>query len=387
LKEKREEYGISQNKLAAALGVTREYLNRLEKGKKLLFDEEKKLSIFETLERFNPAAPLNLMIDYLRVRFQTIDFRYVIEDILNLRMEQMVHSKFADFGYAENYAYGDIVVMTTSDSTLGTLLELRGKGCRQFENVLVAQKYSWYDFLARCICVDAVIKRIDLAVNDVNGILDIGELIRKSQEGESVSLFRTFNCYASGELTKERDSTGMGQTLYVGSFSSDMYFCIYEKDYEQYIKRGIPVEEALIKNRFEIRLMNDRAEMAVRDLLAYQDEERTVFGIINRYLKFVDRGKGERRDRWPLNPHWEHFIGKGRERIKLTVQPEPYTYERTLKWLKHQVGASIKMGLEIDRINGTEFINTILQEAELSDKHKRIIQQVTVPVESIIKKI
>ena len=46
----------------------------------------------------------------------------------------------------------------------------------------------------------------------------------------------------------------MGRTLYLGSLKSDVYFCIYEKDYEQYVKLGTPLEEADIINRFEIRL-------------------------------------------------------------------------------------------------------------------------------------
>ena len=28
----------------------------------------------------------------------------------------------------------------------------------------------------------------------------------------------------------------MGNTLYLGSLKSEIYFCIYEKDYEQYVK-------------------------------------------------------------------------------------------------------------------------------------------------------
>ena len=32
----------------------------------------------------------------------------------------------------------------------------------------------------------------------------------------------------------------MGRTLYLGSLKSDVYFCIYEKDYEQYVKLGTP---------------------------------------------------------------------------------------------------------------------------------------------------
>lgn len=43
------------------------------------------------------------------------------------------------------------------------------------------------------------------------------------------------------------------------------------------MKYDIPVEETPIKNRFEIRLKNERAYYAVRDLLTYYDAERTAF--------------------------------------------------------------------------------------------------------------
>ena len=88
-------------------------------------------------------------------------------------------------------------------------------------------------------------------------------------------MFRSFKSYASGELVKheEQDKAGMGYTLYIGSLKSEVYFCVYEKSYEQYIKLGIPIEEAPIKNRFEIRLKNERAYYAVRDLLTYYDAE------------------------------------------------------------------------------------------------------------------
>ena len=44
---------------------------------------------------------------------------------------------------------------------------------------------------------------------------------------------------------------------------------------------GTPLEEADIINRFEIRLRNERAYYAVRDLLTYYDAEQTAFSIIN----------------------------------------------------------------------------------------------------------
>lgn len=70
-------------------------------------------------------------------------------------------------------------------------------------------------------------------------------------------MFRTFKSYRSGELVKADEKEDMGNTLYIGSLKSEVYFCLYEKDYEQYIKREIPMEQTETKNRFEIRLKNE----------------------------------------------------------------------------------------------------------------------------------
>lgn len=108
-------------------------------------------------------------------------------------------------------------------------------------------------------------KRIDLAINDMAGILDIPELTEKCNHEECISVFRSFKSYRSGELVKsrEQDRYGMGNTLYVGSLKSEVYFCFYEKDYEQYMKYDIPIEDTKIKNRFEIRLKNGRTLSAL----------------------------------------------------------------------------------------------------------------------------
>ena len=87
-----------------------------------------------------------------------------------------------------------------------------------------------------------VMKRIDLAINDHTGILDIPELAEKCRKREYIGKSRSYKFYQSGELIKHRedDREHMGRTLYLGSLKSDVYFCIYEKDYEQYVKLGTP---------------------------------------------------------------------------------------------------------------------------------------------------
>ena len=144
LKEKRKDYKVSQNKLAVACHLTREYINKIESG--LLTPSEKTMrKIFDQLESFNPDLPLTLLFDYVRIRFPTTDVRKIIQEILHLKFEYMLHEDYAFYSYQEQYVMGDIVVMLSHEEDKGVLLELKGRGCRQFETFLLAQKRSWYD--------------------------------------------------------------------------------------------------------------------------------------------------------------------------------------------------------------------------------------------------
>lgn len=374
-REERERNGISRKAVAAVAGISREYLCRLETGKLPVTDKTRK-RLAAALKTLYPD-PLNLMIDYVRIRFPTMDARHIIEDVLRLKMKYMAQEDHGLYSYSSMYVLGDVVVMTSPKEENGVLLELKGKGCRQFEAYLDGQQRSWYEFFRQCLDEDAVFKRIDLAVNDRAGILDIPYLCDKCDRGECISVFRSFKAYRTGGLAhlREENKESMGATLYIGSMQSDLYFCIYEKAYEQLVKKGIPVEDAEVKNRFEIRLKNDRAYFAVYDLVSNESPEDTAFGIINRYVRFVDRDSRKSPEDWPLNHMWSVFIGEHRDRLKLTTDPEPYSLEKTLNWLSHQVAPSWKMLLELDRKCGTNIMEEMLAATELADKHRKIIEQ------------
>ena len=383
--DRRLQYGVSQTKLAVMAGISREHLSRIESGK-VAVTEEMKVKLLEALEKFNPEAPLTMLLDYVRIRFPTLDIGHVIKDILQLNIQYMIHEDFGHYSYTEHYYIGDIFVYTSPDEEKGVLLELKGKGCRQFESYLLAQERSWYDFLMDALVDGGVMKRLDLAINDHTGMLDIPELTEKCRNEECVSVFRSFKSYASGELVKheEQDKAGMGYTLYIGSLKSEVYFCVYEKSYEQYIKLGIPIEEAPIKNRFEIRLKNERAYYAVRDLLTYYDAERTAFSIINRYVRFVDKEADKKRSDWKLSVRWAWFIGENREPLKLTTKPEPYTLDRTLRWIQRQVDPTLKMLETITAKTGVDYLKEIRKSTKLTEKHYKIIEQQTTSTEDVI---
>ena len=387
LKEQRVAYGVSQERLAILSGISCHYISNIETGKTVA-TQEKQEHLLNALERLNPDRPLTLLIDYLRIRFPTTNAVHIIEDLMRIKMSYMCYENYGLYSYTGQYIHGNIVVMVSDDERKGILLELKGQGCRQFETYLSAQSRSWYDFLQDAIEMHGVVKRIDLAINDHTGILDIPELTRKCENEECISVFRSYKSYRSGDLhystLQEQHKGEMGNTLYIGSMKSDVYFCLYEKAYEQFVKNGIPLEDAPIKNRFEIRLKNERAVLAVDDLIARQDAEQTAFSIINRYLRFVDKDTNSSKENWELNPMWACFIADKTGQLRLTTDPQPYSLDRTMNWLSRQVAPSLKSVMEIDKRNGTSLIENMLSLTALSERHKKRIEQVTLPVEQMI---
>lgn len=385
LKDKRTAYGVSQNKLAVYTGISRQYVSEIESGKANPTDNLKDI-LMDILEQWNPEAPLEIIFDYVRIRFLTTDPIRVIEDILKLKMEYMMHQDYALYSYMEQYIYGDIVVMVSPDADKGCLLEMKGQGCRQFENFLLAQKRTWFDFFMGVFQIGGVFKRIDLAINDKADILDVPFLIEKCQNEECVSIFKRFKSHCSGDLIHGEEKKDMGDTLYIGSLKSDVYFCIYEKDYEQFIKYGTDMAEADVKNRLEIRLKNDRAYHAIVDLMMNEDAGKTAFSIIQHYFRFTDAMENKRRSSWPINAEWQQFLDLGTaQKIRLTTQPEPYTLDKTLRWLSHQVAPTWKLATLIDAANHTTVMDDILKQAKLTDKHQKILMQHTMSMDEIIK--
>ena len=93
----------------------------------------------------------------------------------------------------------------------------------------------------------------------------------------------------------------------------------------------------------------------------------------------------KRKNDWKLNDRWAWFIGDNRQSLKLTTKPEPYTLDRTLRWVQRQVAPTLKMLKKIDKGNGTDYMETIEQQAKLTEKHEMIIKQQTTPAKDLVE--
>ena len=126
------------------------------------------------------------------------------------------------------------------------------------------------------------------------------------------------------------------------------------------------------------------SEAALNALMTYYDAERTAFSIINRYVRFVDKEADKKRSDWKLSVRWAWFIGENIEPLKLTTKPEPYTLDRTLRWIQRQVDPTLKMLETITAKTGIDYLKEIRKSTKLTEKHYKIIEQQTTSTEDVI---
>ena len=110
LKQKRKACDYSQSRLAQELQISRQNLNEIENGKTKASKEMKHI-LLHYLDYCNCTQPFTLTIDYLRVRFPTIDALEIIKNVLAMKSEYFIHEDYGMYGYEEQYVYGDISKM------------------------------------------------------------------------------------------------------------------------------------------------------------------------------------------------------------------------------------------------------------------------------------
>jgi len=371
LQEIMKKYDLSQREVASYLDVDNRLISKIKKGEAKL--SELHLKYLDDLKAFKEMdQPLELKFDYVRIRFETTDVRKIIDEVLLLDLDWITPEDHGWYGYKKHLAFGDIVIMyDIEDKKLGVLLELKGGGCRNFEQILAEQNRSWYDFFTLTLEYGGIMKRLDLAIDDKSGILDIPFFIEKMKKSECDTIFKRFNIYSDSENKKwEDDDKQMGSTLYIGSRKSTIYFCLYEKDYEQYTKTGVAPRYHRVRNRFEIRLKDERAGVAIKKYVENDDMEALVFGIIVRYMCFHDLKKGKDLSESPVNKRWEMFIVAAQSAMRLTTDPEEISLEDTWRWIEKQVAPTLKMLKYIDH---RRLADTV-EDATLSTKQKNILK-------------
>ena len=320
---------------------------------------------------------LSALIDWCQITIKEVPLEAVIEDVLRIPLELMTVT-----GYEKGIAGHEVVAIFDNIKVLkptgnaqyqGFQILMSGKGCRNYENFLQLNEETWFDFLNRVCQYHINVPRIDLAIDDRKPYLSIPDLIVRTKEGLLSSKLREIDFHDSGEL-KEEVFQSKGGSLYLGSSASNLRFVFYEKGYEQAEKFGKELNPDW--NRYELRFRHKKAVRLVEELLKDRDVARIALSVLNEKVRFLQKPENStvtRKRLYPTYPPWEELmqdVGK----IKLTMNPEKKTLERTWQWLNVAVSPSLKLMDKIGKLDNRDYIRQLIERGQMNEEQQRIYE-------------
>lgn len=366
LKHLRTKIGLKQLDVARTFGISKNYLSMIESGKRKCPDDLYK-ELMDYYETMNQAEGLEAIFDYVRIRIPSHNVKRVIEEVLLMDFESFYEKPTGLFGYFVMYEYDAIrVLLSKNGDDRGILIELAGQGCRNYEYVLNELDQKWLDFFARCLVVDGVVKRIDIAINDYIEYFSIEEIVKKRKKQEFDSRFKKSRVIDS---TNDSEEVSEGITTYFGTRNSLVYFCFYQKNYEVANREKIPVEDVDIKNRYEIRLHSAKAHKFIQFYLEDTFLLRSARSVISQQLCFFTIKRDGSYEIWDK---WQRFIGATKY-VDLSMKIKKPSFERKLRWLGYFCAQAMKMADIAGGQEGFNYLNYLIKDVELSAQNKKIL--------------
>lgn len=320
---------------------------------------------------------LTALIDWCQITVKDVDLFTVITDILKIPLSLMeLQNKGKGIAGHELVAGFDNIKILKPTGKMqynGFQILMSGSGCRNYENFLVINKETWFDFFARVCQYHVNFPRIDLAIDDHKPYLNIPELIRLTKQGLISSQLRNYSENASGELS-ESIPVHKGNTLYLGSSNSDFRIVFYEKGYEQAEKFGKELDPNW--NRYELRFRQERANKVVQELIARRDVAEIAMSVLNGKIRFLEQPENKSTSRkrlYPTYPPWKLFM-QDIEKIKLTIQPQKKTLDSIWNWLESSVAPSLKLFSKIGELDNYDYIQALIEQAKMNDTQIKIFE-------------
>ena len=332
---------------------------------------------------------MNILIDYLVLSIK-IDTYEELFDQLNMDIRDFIEIK--SYYGATNCVYHDGIKVhynvKLEDKGLGrnhecidlVILDLSGKGCRAVESMNNSD-FDWLGFLKKYDAMfrsgNAHIARLDIACDDIEGLLDMKKL-------QEYTYYDKYVC--RGKNTPDMVIKGK-ETIYFGSEKSDRRLRIYNKAMEQKVDRHWI--------RIEFQLRNDNAMSWYLNWLNYEDRIGELFaGVLLDYLRFVQLPKGmdvntmkEQRHqaRLPTVKWWDKFLNTCTRIPQLYLPGEEYDFNRLVRSDKqnHSTTKTMLRLLEVKGETFPDYINEVNRAKHNRHQRDLLIQVGIDPDEQI----
>lgn len=330
---------------------------------------------------------LRACVDWVGATFKNIEMEQLIFDVLKLDSDDFSNGD-GKYGYKQSFRYGSITIYFDGREDMGLHLELKGRGCREYENL---GKQTWKELFQSIFAHQGYLTRLDTAVDDFEGMFTIPKLVSKIKKAELISPFKLARVL---ETIKIHSGNVSGMTLYFGSPQSDIQIRIYDKLAERKDTNYNVSEDIKVWIRTELQLRDEKAMSVAEIITSREDGEKalgeTVCGILKHYLRFVVKGKDTNKRRWKTAPFWDKFLGEV-EKLPLTTIIEEKTVLETKEWLKRSLAPTLALVYkafdnDIDQIadiidEGCNRLKT--KHYDMIRKHKEDIKKTPIVCETI----
>ncbi|WP_337958439.1 helix-turn-helix domain-containing protein, partial [Leuconostoc mesenteroides] len=188
----RQMLGVTQKELSVTMGINEKTIRRIENKEQGISERfvNKLLAVYPEL-----AESIEVQFDWVSLTFPDLTSKQVIDDVLRLQdnlflerpTSQNFYTREMAFAGEKNIYIQDFAPIKNPETQaieqkFGTTLYLTGKGTRLFEKSLLEQSMNWRNFFEKARQYRGHLTRLDIAINDKWGLLNMNDLVKSVQE-------------------------------------------------------------------------------------------------------------------------------------------------------------------------------------------------------------
>ncbi|MCT4413343.1 replication initiation factor domain-containing protein [Leuconostoc pseudomesenteroides] len=373
----RQMLGVTQKELSVTMGINEKTIRRIENKEQDISERfvNKLLAVYPDL-----AQSIEVQFDWVSLTFPDLTSKQVIADVLQLQenlflerpTSQNFYTREMAFAGEKNIYIQDFAPVKNPETQeieqkFGTTLYLTGKGTRLFEKALLEQNMNWRNFFEKARQYRGHLTRLDIAINDKWGLLNMNDLVKAVQEKRFWSKSKSYAVHGNVDD---------GWTVDFGK--SPFVIRAYDKHKEQ-ANKGYDTD---VKTRVELELHQDKAEYVLDEWFNHDKKLVDItFDILYTYLWFTnepidaqklksDKVREVIEQTVEPMPAWSLLTALG-NRMKFVRQPKKQSVERIEKWVLQSVVPSLAV---LKKTGHWHEIIEAINSVELSAEHQKLVE-------------
>lgn len=309
------------------------------------------------------------LVDWCAWTLPFVSDPYEAIKISGLKCLDFQPHEFGGMGYKKSLRAGNVVVFYDGAENMGVHVSMTGQGCRQYEGVKGTSN-CWYQLLLLLHNQNHIspgslkIKRFDVAIDNVDGQLNLDALETCIRNNEIRSLFKGGKLIEKLSFSDEKQN--LGKTIYVGSDTSRLKCRFYDKAAQ------LQIEGHWV--RAEIQFMAERAHEATLALIRGLSPGDIVARTLNQYFTLINRDDSNK-SRCTTKDWWSAWL-QTTEKLKLTTRKAIKYVSEVVEHVVRQYAPTFAMFRKYFGVVGFHELVTDLVEngkGKLSKKHEMIM--------------